>query len=113
MARKNNRRSYSSAEKKSYKRGFFAGLFASKTPKVNSRKKVHIPKNATESQRHNILMRDDPDYLVAFRAARRSADGIEDSRRHEEAVKRYCDRYYSEIKKRTEYGRYLKAKFSD
>ena len=103
---------YSQSERKSYKKGFLAGLFASKN-KNNSRKKVKIPKNATESQRHNILMRDDPDYLVAFRAARRSASGLDNSSEYEKNLKLFRHKYYSETKNRTEYGKYLISKFSD
>ena len=107
------RKKYSAAEKKSYKRGFFAGLFVSKKKKKTSSKKIHIPKTATESQRHNILMRDDPDYVAALRAARRSAADIKDTEKYEVAVKQFRDKYYSEIKKGSDYGKYLKNKFGD
>ena len=109
------KKSYSASEKKSFKAGFFAGLFSSKNKikKKNLSKKIHIPKNATESQRHNILMRDDPRYVAAFRAARRSAADISDTREYEKAVKKFSSKYYSEIKKGSDYGKYLMSKFSD
>lgn len=99
--------------KKSHiKRVFLLACLHQKRVGLLLKKKVNLPKNATESQRHNILMRDDPDYLVAFRAAQRSAADIKAPREREQAVKLYRDRYYSEIKKRTDYGRYLTSKYS-
>ena len=103
-----NKKRYSTAEKASYKKGFWTGLFVSRKKK---KQKVSIPKNATKTQRHNILMRDDPDYLVAYRAARRSASDIEDTTKYEKAVSKYTDEYYASIKRKTDYGKYLISKF--
>ena len=92
---------------------FLLACLPEKRRKKHLQKKIHIPKTATESQRHNILMRDDPDYVVAFRAARRSAADIKDTKEYEGAVKQFRDKYYSEIKKGSDYGKYLKNKFGD
>ena len=109
--RKKCKNAYNSSEKKAYKRGFFAGLFASRKKRTN--KKIVIPKNSTKSQRHNILMRDDADYLIAHRAAMRSASHLEDENQRKSAVEKYRNAYYKDIKNKTTYGIYLKTKFGD
>lgn len=103
------KKKYSAAEKKSYHKGFLAGLFSAKGSKT--KKKIYIPKSATKSQRHNILMRDDADYLIAHRAALRSAAEIEDETQRKSAVEKYRNSYYKDIKNKTPYGVYLKSKF--
>lgn len=52
MARKNNRRSYSAAEKKSYKKGFFAGLF---TQKKRTRKTKNVTTNTKPKKLFGFL----------------------------------------------------------
>ena len=105
------KKKYSAAEKKSYRKGFLAGLISAKTSKT--KKRIYIPKNATKSQRHNILMRDDADYLIAHRAALRSASHLEDENQRKSAVEKYRNSYYKDIKNKTTYGVYLKTKFGD
>lgn len=105
------KKKYSDAQKKSYRKGFLAGLFSSKGSKT--KKKIYIPKSATPSQRHNILMRDDVDYLIAHRAALRSASHVEDEKQRKSAYEKLRNAYYKDIKNKTTYGVYLKTKFGD
>lgn len=98
-------------KKKSYRKGFLAGLFSAKGSKT--KKKIHISKSATKSQRHNILMRDDVDYRIAHRVALRFAAFLEDESQRMSAVEKYRDSYYKDIKNKTPYGVYLKTKFDD
>ena len=58
--RKTKKYGFSSAEKRSYKKGFLKGL-------LFGGKKKALPKD--RDQRHNVLMRDDVDYKIAFRYA--------------------------------------------
>ena len=61
------KKSYSSAERKSYKRGFFAGLFASKKKKKVV-KKPAVKRKQSPSVWHNQHI-EDPLYLAAYRYA--------------------------------------------
>ena len=58
-------------------------------------------------------MRDDVDYLIAHRAALRSASHLEDENQRKSAVEKYRNSYYKDIKNKTTYGVYLKTKFGD
>ena len=108
------KKSYSSAERKSYKRGFFAGLFASKKKKKVV-KKPAVKRKQSPSVWHNQHF-DDPLYKAAYRYAKycqskcRDIPGAEIS--DDEALKN-ARSHYNQALKDKKYRDHLTFEFGD
>lgn len=94
------KRSYTAAEKQSYKRGFLAGLFSAKKNKSSNSKKSTVVKKRTladipNSFQHNVLF-DDDTYKGIYRHYVREM-GLEHETARDYALTMYKKKYGDKI----------------
>lgn len=110
--RSKNRKSYSAAEKKSFRAGFLRGLFSKK--KKNSSKKQNARKKSVRTERqniitrHNVLFRDEPDYLYAYRYAKHM--GFKFSL-DDETVLKNASAHFEQMKKDSDFAAWLRDNY--
>ena len=112
MAKKYSKRSYSTAEKKSWKRGFFAGLFSSKGTSQNIKKVSSVKQKNSKYKKvsdipfgyqHNVLFADE-NYSSLFRSLANRRDYAFGSDEHIKETLSIYKRSFGDKKLKEHYG---------